>query len=144
MGRYKDEHGKTRVGNFLQEVAPEILGTVSSLTGIPALEKIGDEIDKHRTLSYEQKKLAQELLLLDKQEITKRWESDNQSDSFLARNVRPMTLIYLLTVFSLLAILDTVSSYQVKEIWVKALIFMLECAMIAYFGERTIRKFVGK
>ena len=37
-------------------------------------------------------------------QVTARWESDMKSDSFLSKNIRPMVLIYLTFIFSVLAL----------------------------------------
>ena len=39
-------------------------------------------------------------------QVTARWESDMKSDSFLSKNIRPMVLIYLTFIFSVLAFFD--------------------------------------
>ena len=41
------------------------------------------------------------------QEISKRWQADMTSDSWLSKNIRPMTLVYLLTAYLAMAVLVT-------------------------------------
>ncbi len=75
-------------------------------------------------------------------EITKRWEADSQTDSWLTKNVRPLTLIYLLLMFSVVAILDSVDpmEFDVKESYIKLLDGLLITVIIAYFGSRGFEK----
>lgn len=65
MGTFKDETGKTRVGSFLQKVAPDMLEIAGNLTGIKALENLGNMIDSSDRLSNDYKSVAKELLQLD-------------------------------------------------------------------------------
>ena len=49
-------------------------------------------------------------------EVTKRWESDMNSDSFLSKNIRPMVLIYLTFIFTALSFFDgNVGGFKVAE-----------------------------
>ena len=49
-------------------------------------------------------------------EVTKRWESDMNSDSFLSKNIRPMVLIYLTFIFTALSFFDgNVGGFKVVE-----------------------------
>ena len=49
-------------------------------------------------------------------EVTKRWESDMNSDSFLSKNIRPMVLIYLTFIFTVLSFFDgNVGGFKVAE-----------------------------
>lgn len=65
MGKYKEENGKTRVGAFLETVAPDILEIAGDLTGVGALEKLGKMIGNNDTLSEENKTIALEMLKYD-------------------------------------------------------------------------------
>jgi hypothetical protein len=43
---------------------------------------------------------------IENQELTKRHTADMASDSWLSKNIRPMTLIYILTAYLALALFD--------------------------------------
>lgn len=45
MGKFKEKHGKTRLGLFLKDVAPDVLDIVGDLTGVGALSKVADVIE---------------------------------------------------------------------------------------------------
>jgi len=55
-------------------------------------------------------------------EVSKRWDSDMKSDSWLSKNVRPLTLIFLVIATVLLIFIDAgVISFEVKASWVDLL-----------------------
>jgi len=139
MGKHKTEHGKTRVGVFLKglgEVADPLLKVASDLTGIEALEVLSDAITTDKELSSDQKKEALTLLKIDLNEVTKRWEHDSKSDSWLPTNIRPLMLIYVTFVVSLFCVLDSTNSIEIEDHWVSLFGSLLMTMVIAYFGSR--------
>ena len=63
------------------------------------------------------------------------------SDSWLAKNVRPIILMYLTFMMTLLAFLDSaVKTFTVKEMWVTLLTTLLLAVYVAYFGGRSYEK----
>lgn len=75
MGQYKEEHGTTRIGDFLRKAGPigsTILQAAGGLTGQPWLTKIGELIDESTnagSLTIEQKNIALEMLKLDLEDM---------------------------------------------------------------------------
>ena len=65
-------------------------------------------------------------------EISKRWDSDLKSDSFLAKNVRPLTLIF----FSISYVTGWFLEYPLDSIT-----GLLSLIVAAYFGSRGVEKF---
>ena len=139
--KFKD----TKVGKFLIGKG----GVFSSLTdSIPDKGLLGlvkNLINKDDTLPPQDKETALKLLEMDNNElveITKRWESDNKSDSSLAKNVRALSLIFLtisLIVFILLDGFDI--NFGVDSGWVDLLKSLLITVYVAYFGSRGAEKF---
>jgi len=73
--------------------------------------------------------------------VSERWKSDMVSDSWLSKNVRPLTLLYLLLVFSILVIFDSIeNSLVVKVGWVSLVESLLITVVVAYFGGRSYEK----
>jgi len=142
--KFKD----TKVGKFLKEKAPNLAGDIISITGditgVEALKNIGDKIKGSNELSDFDKQLALKELELDikeAEEVSKRWSSDMTSDSWLSKNVRPLTLLYLLLVFSILVIFDSLeNTFQVKAGWVSLIESLLITVVVAYFGGRSYEK----
>ena len=77
------------------------------------------------------------------QEISKRWTADMGSDSWLSKNIRPMTLIAILVGYFVFA---TASAFgiEVKQAYVELLGQWGMLIMSAYFGGRTLEKIMDK
>ena len=73
--------------------------------------------------------------------ISERWKADLGSDSWLSKNVRPMTLVALLVAYFIFA---TASAFDiiVKPEYVNLLGQMIMLIVSAYFGGRTLEKIV--
>ena len=73
--------------------------------------------------------------------ITARWEADLKSDSWLSKNVRPMTLIFLIVCTMLLIFIDAGAiKFNVKDSYVDLLQLVLITVIGAYFGGRSLEK----
>ena len=73
--------------------------------------------------------------------ITSRWEADLKSDSWLRKNVRPMTLIFLIVCTMLLIFIDAGAiNFNVKDSYVDLLQLVLITVIGAYFGGRSFEK----
>ena len=73
--------------------------------------------------------------------ITSRWEADLKSDSWLSKNVRPLTLIFLIVCTMLLIFIDAGAlDFEVKSSWVDLLQLVLITVIGAYFGGRSLEK----
>jgi len=80
-----------------------------------------------------------EMFKAEQQNTTDRWTADMASDSWLSKNVRPMTLVYILTAYLTLAILDGFG-FKISESYVTLLGQWGMLVMGAYFGGRTLEK----
>lgn len=76
------------------------------------------------------------------QELTKRLQADMSSDSWLSKNIRPMTMVYILTAYLLLAILDAIG-LDISDNFVSLLGQWGMLVMSFYFGGRTLEKVIG-
>ena len=78
---------------------------------------------------------------IEAQELTKRHEADMASDSWLSKNIRPMTLVFILFVYSTFA---TMSAWdiEVNNNYVELLGQWGMLIMSFYFGGRTLEKIV--
>lgn len=75
------------------------------------------------------------------QNITDRWSSDMNSDSWLSKNVRPMVLIFLVVCTVLMIFIDAGTiAFQVEEKWTDLLQLVLMTTIGAYFGGRSFEK----
>ena len=71
--------------------------------------------------------------------ISDRWKADASSDSALAKNIRPLTLVYILTAYVVFAIADG-AGYKIASNYVELLGQWGMLVMSAYFGGRTLEK----
>ena len=76
---------------------------------------------------------------VEAQELTKRLQADMGSDSWLSKNIRPMTLIYILTAYLALAVMDA-SGLDISDNFVSVLGQWGMLVMSFYFGGRTLEK----
>jgi hypothetical protein len=73
--------------------------------------------------------------------ITSRWEADLKSDSWLSKNVRPLTLVFLIVCTMLLIFIDAGAiNVNVKDSYVDLLQLVLITVIGAYFGGRSLEK----
>lgn len=149
---YKERNGTTRVGDVLRwltdqgkNIAPEILDIAGTVTGVEGLNRLSDKINGSTDLSDFDKKMLNEQLKLDVQEmksISNRWKSDMASDSFASKNIRPYTLAFLTISLTAFIILDSSGdNFKVDEAWIKLLKNLLITVYLAYFGSRGVEKF---
>lgn len=117
------------------------------LTG-GVIKNIGNVIDK-LTTTKEEKLEAQRLIqeILEKadsdaqEQVTERWKADMASDSFLSKNIRPLVLIFLTVVFTILAFFDgNIGGFSVAEQYVPIFQSLLITVYGAYFVGRTWEK----
>jgi len=75
----------------------------------------------------------------ESQELTKRLQADMGSDSWLAKNIRPMTLIFILGAYFVFAMMSAFGS-NANEKYVELLGQWGMLIMSFYFGGRTLEK----
>ena len=104
------------------------------------LESIGNnkeltEVEKEMLV----KELEQDVI--EMQEITKRWQSDMLSDSWLSKNIRPLSLAFLtLTLFIYIILDSALEGFKIASEWVSLLGNLLMLVYGGYFGARTLEK----
>jgi hypothetical protein len=76
---------------------------------------------------------------IEAQELTKRQEADMSSDSWLSKNIRPMTLIFILGAYFIFAMMSAFGS-NANEKYVELLGQWGMLIMSFYFGGRTLEK----
>ena len=143
----KKKFNETKVGQFLSQTAPGILGTVGEVlpnNGVLGLVK--NLIHKDPALPAEDKEKALKLLeqdMIEMQEVSKRWESDMKSDSWLSKNTRPMSLIFLsvMTIAFIWVDSHEALSFTVEQEWIGLLKTLTTTVYVAYFGSRGAEKF---
>jgi hypothetical protein len=143
--------------NLLKGIAPTLATAVAGPLGGAAVSAIasrlgvGDSVEavakaiagdpaaaqKIAELELEMARVAMEAQKNEENNITDRWKSDNQSDGWLNKNIRPATLVYLLSTYNIFALMSAFG-HQVNESYVNLLGQWGMLVMTAYFGGKTI------
>tara|TARA_R110002153_G_C12894721_1_gene451336 strand:+ start:52 stop:456 length:405 start_codon:yes stop_codon:yes gene_type:complete len=127
----------------------KILAKLFGSTGAGIAEKITGIVDKFVQTKEEKDQFKKEMDQIfinaeaDMQKnVTERWKLDSQQhSSWLAKNVRPMVLIFLVVSTVLIVFIDAgVISFDVKTSWIDLLQLVLITVIGAYFGGRSIEK----
>ena len=125
-----------------------ILGKIFSGGASDLVDGVGNAIDKIHTSAEEKELVKHEVnkAIFDfesnmQAEVTKRWEADMKSDSWLSKNVRPLTLIFLIVSTVLMIFVDAgVLAFEVDSDWKDLLKMVLITTVGAYFGGRSYEK----
>ncbi len=144
MSKPKKKFKETKVGKFLKEKAPGILNTVGEfLPDQGGLGIVKNLISSDSSIGPEDKEMALKLLdqdIAEMNNISSRWASDMKSDSWLSKNTRPMTLIFLTLAMTIFIVLDSTILLEIKDGWVSLLEALLITVYVAYFGSRGAEK----
>ena len=125
-----------------------IIGKIFSSGAGDLVKNVGGVIDNLTTskeVKLEAERKIKELMANYEVEmeknITSRWEADLKSDSWLSKNVRPLTLVFLIVCTMLLIFIDAGAlKFEVKSSWVDLLQLVLITVIGAYFGGRSFEK----
>ena len=147
MSKELKNNGKgTFFGNLLRSLvetgkkASPIFDAITGGKVSGIIEAIGSS--KELT-AIEKEMLVKELEqdVIEMQEVTKRWESDMTSDSWLSKNIRPLSLAFLTSTLFIYIILDSaLEGFKIDEQWISLLGNLLMLAYGGYFGARTLEK----
>ncbi len=90
-------------------------------------------------------KLANETKLyeVEQENVTRRAEADMSSDSWMSKNIRPLTLVFLLVAYSGFAI-ASIFEYETRGAYVELLGQWGMLVMSFYFGGRTMEKIADR
>jgi hypothetical protein len=131
----KKRFKETAVGKFLLQKIPSVVGAIAEDTPVGSVIQA---IIGGSDMSAEDKEIALKKLELERAEmdgITRRWVADARSGSWLASNVRPLTLVFLTVAFVIGWYLEIKELDTVKE--------LLTIVFIGYFGSRGAEKIMG-
>ena len=130
----------TKLGIWLKDKAPDILGVVGDLLpdkGVYGIVK--NLIDKDPKVDSEEGQRMIDAEIRFQENVTERWKADMGSD---AKLIRPVTLICLMVMFMLTMTADSIDAwpFTVKDSYVDLLQILMMTAFGAYFAGRTIEK----
>ena len=133
----------TKLGAWLADKAPNILSVVGGL--LPdkgALGIVKNLIDKDPKVDSEEAQRIIDAEVRFQENVTDRWKADMGGDVKLAKLIRPVTLIALMSMFMLTMVADSMDlwPFNVKDSYVSLLEILMLTAFGAYFAGRTIEK----
>jgi hypothetical protein len=133
----------TKLGAWLKSKAPNVLDTVGEL--LPdqgALGIVKNLIDKDPDVNTDEGVAMVDAEIEFQKNVTERWKADMGSDVKLAKLIRPITLIALMSMFMVTMILDSLDNwpFNVKDSYIDLLQVLMLTAFGAYFAGRTIEK----
>jgi len=114
------------------ELVKNVGGVLDNLTTTKEEKLAAEQKIKNMIMGYEAEMQKQ---------VTERWSMDMKSDSWLSKNIRPLTLIFLVISTVLIIFIDAgVLQFDVKSSWVDLLQLVLITVIGAYFGGRSLEK----
>jgi hypothetical protein len=118
--------------------------------GLKIIDKVIPDPAAKAAAQLELQKIANEGKLAELQadmneqnNVSDRWKADLASDSWLSKNIRPMTLIAILAGYFIFAT-SSAFDLNVKQAYVELLGQWGMLIMSAYFGGRTLEKIMDK
>lgn len=142
--------------NILKGAAPALATAVMGPMGGMAIKAIADKLgvpasitevtsalQANPDLALKLKEIDTKAFEIETKAVTERWQADMASDSWLSKNIRPMTLIAIFVAYFLFAALSA-AGINVNESYVKLLGEWGQLIMLAYFGGRTAEKIMEK
>ena len=102
-----------------------------------SLKGVGEVVDKFVKTPEEKAEIMAKI----ESEISNRWEADAKSDSFLAKNIRPLSLAAVLIVFFIMLFTDgNVGEFKIQKEYIPVFQILLITIVGGYFAVRTIDK----
>ena len=129
-----------------------ITKAAGSLLGGDTLKDVGNIIDNLHTSGEEidaakqaLDKVLAEAELAAQAQVSARWEADMKHGSWLSKNIRPLTLIFLTAVFTILSVFDGNlqiggEDFTIGAAYVPVYQTLLMTVYAAYFAGRSIEK----
>ena len=133
----KEERKKikdTKLGSWLKKAAPGVLDKVADL--LPDQGGLGivkNLLDNEPSVDPVEAKAMLDAEVQFQNNVSERWKADMSSDVKLAKLIRPVTLIALMSMFMVTMVLDSLDNlpFNVKDSYVS----LLEILMLTAFGE---------
>ena len=145
--------------NILKGIAPTLATAVAgplggaAVTALASKLGVSDSVDavakaiagdpaaaqKIAELELEMAKVAAGAMINEDNNVSKRWDADMSSDSWLSKNIRPMSLVAIFVGYFLFAMMSAFG-LNANEAYVTLLGQWGMLIMGAYFGGRTVEK----
>tara|TARA_R100000654_G_scaffold74640_1_gene109540 strand:- start:1043 stop:1498 length:456 start_codon:yes stop_codon:yes gene_type:complete len=144
MDRPKKKLKDTKVGKWLNDKTPKVFDVVADLLpekGVLGIVK--NLIDQDPDITHDERMELERLIQSERtaqdQEISKRWQSDNDSNSWLAKHTRPVIVLSLVGALFIFIILDSFDiAFEVRDAWVSLYEVLIITAVGGYFTLRSV------
>ena len=133
----------TKLGAWLKSKAPKVLDVMGdALPDKGALGIVKNLLGNEPDVDPAEAKAMVEAEVRFQENVTERWKADMGSDVKLAKLIRPVTLIALMSMFMVTMVADSMDDwpFNVKDSYVSLLEILMLTAFGAYFAGRTIEK----
>jgi len=133
----------TKLGAWLKSKAPRVLDVMGdALPDKGALGIVKNLLGNEPDVDPAEAKAMVEAEVRFQENVTERWKADMGSDVKLAKLIRPVTLIALMSMFMVTMVADSMDNwaFNVKDSYVSLLEILMLTAFGAYFAGRTIEK----
>ena len=133
----------TKLGKWLKSNAPNVLDVAGDM--LPERGMLGvvkNLLENTTDIDPEEIKARVDAEIAFQNNVTERWKADMGGDIKLAKYIRPVTLIALMTMFMITMVMDSLDNlpFNVKDSYVSLLEILMLTAFGAYFAGRTIEK----
>jgi hypothetical protein len=132
--------GKQKVEQALGVKLPDMTSGGLTPEQLFALKKIeAERPEKLLALALEEKRIEQQGEAAEAQEITKRWQADMTSDSWMAKNIRPASLAYVLLALTAFAV-GSGAGFDIQNAYIDIFGNLAMALVISYVGGRSVEK----
>ena len=101
-----------------------------------AVEAVANVVDRFVATPEEKEEMRRSI----ESEITKRWQADSLTDSWLSKNVRPLTLAAVMIFLILMTFFEGFGISSVNERWIGLWELVSVTVIGGYFAVRTVDK----
>ena len=101
-----------------------------------AVEAVANVVDRFVSTPEEKEAVRQSI----EEEITKRWQADSLTDSWLSKNVRPLTLAAVMIFLILMTFFEGFGISSVNERWIGLWELVSVTVIGGYFAVRSVDK----
>tara|TARA_Y100001963_G_C6578910_1_gene352459 strand:- start:131 stop:535 length:405 start_codon:yes stop_codon:yes gene_type:complete len=120
---------------MLGGIFKSLIGNASSI-----IDEVVTTEEEKLNLKLRMKELVENSLANAQEQVTRRWEADAKA-GWLPANIRPITLIFLTTVFVIISVFDgNIGGFSISPAYVPIYQTLLLCVYSAYFAGRSIEK----
>jgi len=113
-----------------------LLNKILGKSAQETIEAVSNVVDRYVSTPEEKEAIRASI----EAEISSRWKSDMTSDSWLSKNVRPLTLIVVIAFLVFMTFFDGLGWVDVNESWISLWNMLSVTVVGGYFAVRTLDK----